>query len=148
MSNLVVEGESGGQPASLSLSDMTLKWRARLPRPGPTMMENVVTTVHEVKAVQWTEQRHTLAAVAIALLGAVFLVTGELWQAIVSVSVAIVLSALRYRFPRRVLALDLGTRAFVLEVARPSAAAARALAAYVEHTLASGELPDRPPTLP
>lgn len=147
MTAAIIAGHAYGNRATLELSQDTLTWRAHRGALHKTA-ENIVTTVHDVRAVRWIEQSWSLPGGALAVLGLLWIFTeSTLWGAI-AIAAAIALVVHRRVRPRLYLSLDLGARELVMKVAVASAADARALVARIEHALATGELPATPPALP
>jgi hypothetical protein len=143
----IIAGHAYGHRVTLELSHDTLTWRAHRGSLHKTA-ENIVTTVHDVRAVRWIEQSWSLPGGVLAVLGVLWIVTeGVLWGAI-ALATAIAMVVHRRVRPRLYLSLDLGARQLVMKVAVASAADARALVARVERALATGELPSTPPALP
>ena len=147
MSRVVLAGLAYGRPATLEIADATLTWRAT--HGMPPQAENVVTTIHEVRAARARTQRVAGSAAVLAAAGAVLLATGHVAVAIAIWVVAVVLAVRRCARPRHTLTLALrGDRELRLVLAPQSAHSARALAERIAATLASGEGPPAPPMLP
>lgn len=143
---LKVEGMADGRPVTLDLHGDTLMWRMPKSRRAPA--ENIVTTLHQVRDVKWIEARWSMPALGLILAGIVLLLLGMVRHAIIAWGVGAGLSAVSALRPRRMLLLDLGSRALALDVNPTTAPAARALTARIRGILASGETPDAPPMLP
>ncbi|MEJ7599708.1 MAG: hypothetical protein WKG01_17510 [Kofleriaceae bacterium] len=139
----MIVGQAYGRRATLELAGDTLTWRALR-----GVAENICTTVHDVRNPRWIEMRWSRAGFAIALLGAFWAVRESLWIGLATLGAAIALVVWRRLHPRYFLAFDAGDRRLILRVEAGSAAPAKALAARIESTLASGELPATPPMLP
>ena len=147
MIGAIIAGHAYGRRATLELARDTLTWRAQRGALQATA-ENIVTTVHDVRDVRWIEQAWSLPGGVLAVLGALWIVTeGLLWGAL-ALGIAAALVVHRRVRPRLFLALELGDRRLVMQVAVASAADARSLVERIERALATGELPATPPALP
>jgi hypothetical protein len=134
---IVITGRAYGRRATLEIAGDTLMWRAQ--RGARRLSENIATTIHDVRDARW----HDLAwsGGGLVLLG-----LGAMWAASEGVVAGLVLW--RRLRPRHILVLDVGDRRLVMRVTEVSAPPARALAARIQRTLASGETPRVTPTLP
>jgi len=141
--SFVIVGQAYGRRATLELVGDTMKWRALR-----GVAENIVTTVHDVRDPRWIELRWSRAGIAVAVLGAIWAVRENLWVGLATIAAAIAFIAWRRANPRYFLAFDVGDRRLILKVDAASAAHARTLAARIQTTLASGEVPATPPMLP
>ncbi len=144
--SLKVEGMADGRAVTLDLDGDTLMWRMAKTRRAPA--ENIVTTLHQVRDVRWIEARWSVPALGLIVAGGVLALFGLLRHAIIAWGVGAALSLISVLRPRRMLLLDLGSRALALSVTPTTAPAARAIAARIRGILASGETPDAPPMLP
>ncbi|MCW5806527.1 MAG: hypothetical protein KIT31_29450 [Deltaproteobacteria bacterium] len=147
---VVITGLAYGRRATLEISGDTLTWRARRGTfsSGPSVPENIVTTVHDVRFARWLELPWSYAGTATLALGVALALTGAPLGGAIAAAAGLALLVWRRTHPRQFLILDVGDRRLVLRVALPSAAPARSLAERVDRALASGEAPLSPPTLP
>jgi hypothetical protein len=141
-----IRGTAYGRAASLEIAGDTLRWRAV--RGFQPIAENIVTTVHDVRAAHWIVQRVSWIGILLAALGTVWLVRDSIVAGIVTLAAAVLFAGWRIAKPRRALVLELTGTRLVLVVEAASAGAARALAERIDHAIATGEVPSTPPMLP
>jgi hypothetical protein len=139
-----ITGVAYGRPATIEVNGDTVTWRAR----PDDVAENIVTTIHDVRFAKWRVERTSWVGAGFAGLAGVWLAGDAFVIGLISASVAVALIGLRLLQPRRRLVLEVGANQLVLDVEASSAGAARTLAERIEHAIASGELPNTPPTLP
>lgn len=139
-----ITGVAYGRPATIEVNGDTVTWRAR----PDDVAENIVTTVHDVRFASWRVQRTSWVGAGFAGLAGVWLAGDAFVVGMISASIAVALIVVRFAQPRRRLVLEVGANQLVLDVEASSAGAAGALASRIEHAIASGELPNTPPTLP
>lgn len=143
-----IEGRAYREPATLDISGDTLTWRAQVSSLGGTAPENVVTTVHDVRFARVVQLRWSRAGLAVAALGALWMIRESIVVGAVLVVTALGLFAWSWRRPRIFLLLELRDRQMIMKIDRTALPTARALVARIDHALASGELPETPPALP
>ena len=138
---IVIVGQAYGRRATLDLAGDTLTWRALR-----GVAENIVTTVHDVKAPRFIELRWSRAGLAIAGIGAIVAAREGLWIGLATVVAALAFVVWRRMHPRYFLAFDVGDRRLIMKVEAASAEQARVLTDRIESV--SGEIPATPPMLP
>jgi len=143
---ITIRGRAYQRRATLAVNGDTLTWRAQ--RGLQPIAENIATTTTDVRDVTWLEKRWSTGGAVLAALAALWLATGEVVAGSIGLAIAIAVIVWRKRRPRYWLGLDLGTRWLVLRVDPEHAAAARTLAARIEHLRLTGEVPSTPPALP
>ncbi|MBA3391971.1 MAG: hypothetical protein H0T89_04965 [Deltaproteobacteria bacterium] len=141
----VITGLAYQRSATLEVTGDTLTWRAQR---GAAQAENIVTTVHDVKDAHWIESRYSLPGGVLACCGIVWLFTHGVLAGAFAITVGAALFIWRRMHPRQFLVLDVGDRRLVLKVAAASAPLARTLVARIDRAIATGELPETPPSLP
>jgi hypothetical protein len=143
---VVITGHAYGRRATLEVAGDTLMWRAQ--RGARRIAENIATTVHEVRNVRWLDLAWSRGGILLCGLGAMWAASEGLAAGIGAAAVGAALVLWRRLRPRHFLVLDVGDRRLVMRVAGASASSARELSARIQRTLASGEPPRVPPTLP
>lgn len=143
---LVITGHAYGRRATLEITDDTLVWRAQ--RGAPPIAENIATTVHDVRGARWIELAWSRGGIVLCGLGALWAASEGVVGGLAAAAVGVALLVWRRLRPRRFLLLELADRRLILQVPLDSAPPARALAARIQRTLASGEPPRGTPILP
>jgi hypothetical protein len=141
----VINGQAYGANATLEINGDSLLWRAR---PTGEVPENICTTVHDVAGGHWIEQRVSLPGSVLLGVGALWIYMYGILEGAFAIAVGAALLYWRYRKPRRMLVLDVGTRRLVMNVDGASAPHARALVVRIDRAIETGEVPASPPTLP
>lgn len=144
MTTAKITGTAYGRPASIEVTGDTVMWRAK----PDAAAENIVTTVHEIRAASWRSRRISWPGVGFVALGAVWIVGEGFIVGAIAFAVAIALLVRRYTRPTRTLRIEVGSNQLLLEVAPESAAAARGFVQRVDRAITTGETPSSPPTLP
>jgi hypothetical protein len=142
----LITGHAYGRRATLEIIGDTLMWRAQ--RGARRIAENIATTIHDVHDARWLDLAWSRGGTALIALGAIWAVTDGLAAGLATAALGIGLVVWRRLRPRQFLVLDVGDRRLILQVTGVSAPTARDLAGRIQRTLASGELPSTPPTLP
>jgi hypothetical protein len=143
---IVITGHAYGRRATLEISGDTLMWRAQ--RGARRIAENIATTVHDVRGARWHNLVWSGGGLVLLGLGAMWAASEGLAAGMTAAAAGAGLVVWRWLRPRHVLVLDIGDRRLVMQVTGVSAPRARELALRIQRTLASGELPSSPPTLP
>lgn len=144
MTTSKITGSAYGRPASIEVTGDTVMWRAK----PDASAENIVTTIHDIKAARWSSHRTSWPGIAFAGLGVVWLLSETLIVAVIAFAIAAALIGRRFSQPRRTLMLECGSMQLVLEVDADSASTARGLVQRIDRAIRSGEVPASPPTLP
>jgi hypothetical protein len=143
---IVITGHAYGRRATLEIAGDTLTWRAR--RGAQAIAENIVTTVHDVRDVRWLDLAWSRGGIVLLGLGAIWAGSESIASGMTAAAVGIGLMIWRRLRPRHFLVLNIGDRRLTMRVTSVSAPPARALAARIQRTLASGEPPSTTPALP
>jgi hypothetical protein len=141
----VISGLAYGARATLELCGDALTWRAR---PSPDVKENIATTIHDVRACAFYEQRFSFGGLVIVGAGVAAAVAGAIVAGIVAIALGIAFVGWRMFHARRFLVIDLADRRLVMDVDLPSAPHARSLVARIARVIESGEAPSAPASLP
>jgi len=142
----VITGTAYGRRATIEIAGDTLTWRAQ--RGLSPVAENIVTTVHDVRLVQWLVLRHSWSGLVIGAIGGLIAISEGLIAGIAPVGVGAALLGWRFTHPRQYLVLDVGQSRLVIQVALASTDPARTLADRIDRAIATGEVPSSPPMLP
>lgn len=142
----VITGTAYGRRATIEIAGDTLTWRAQ--RGLSPVAENIVTTVHDVRLVQWLVLRHSWSGLVIGAIGGLIAISEGLIAGIAPVGVGVALLGWRFTHPRQYLVLDVGQSRLVIQVALASTDPARTLADRIDRAIATGEVPSSPPMLP
>jgi hypothetical protein len=142
----VITGHAYGRRATLEIAGATLMWRAQ--RGAQRVAENIATTVHDVRDARWIDLAWSRGGMVLVGLGAIWGASEGLVAGVTTSAIGVGFVIWRRLRPRHFLVLDVGDRRLILRVTGVSAPPARELAARIQRTLASGELPSAPPTLP
>ena len=143
---IVITGHAYGRRATLEIAGDTLMWRAQ--RSTQQIAENIATTIHDVRDARWLDQAWSRGGMVLVGLGAIWAASEGIVAGITTAAIGLSLVIWRRLQPRHFLVLDLGDRRLVMRVTGVSAAPGRELAARIQRTLASGEMPRTTPTLP
>jgi hypothetical protein len=143
---IVITGRAYGRRATLEIAGDTLMWRAQ--RGARRLSENIATTIHDVRGARWHDLAWSGGGLVLLGLGAMWAASEGVVAGVAAASLGAGLVIWRRLRPRHVLVLDVGDRRLVMRVTEVSAPPARALAARIQRTLASGETPRVTPTLP
>jgi hypothetical protein len=143
---LVITGHAYGRRATLEVIGDTLMWRAQ--RGARRIAENIATTIHDVHDARWLDLAWSRGGTVLLGLGAIWAASEGLGAGLSTAAVGAGLLIWRRLRPRQFLVLDVGDRRLIMKVTGVSAPTARDLAGRIQRTLASGELPRTPPTLP
>jgi hypothetical protein len=143
---IVITGHAYGRRAILEITGDTLMWRAQ--RGARRIAENIATTVHDVRDMRWLDLAWSRGGTVLIGLGAIWAASEGIAAGTCAAAVGIGLVIWRRLQPRHFLVIDVGDRRLIMHVTRVSAPPARALAARIQRTLASGEPPQSTPTLP
>jgi hypothetical protein len=143
---IVITGHAYGRRATLEVTGDTLMWRAQ--RGARRIAENIATTIHEVRNVRWLDLAWSRGGMVLLGLGGMWAASEGLVAGIGAAAVGIGLVIWRRLRPRHFLVLDVGDRRLVMRVTGVSAPSARQLSVRIQRTLAAGQPPRTPPTLP
>ena len=143
---IVITGHAYGRRATLEVAGDTLTWRAQ--RGAQAIAENIATTIHDVRDVRWLDLAWSRGGIVLLGLGAIWAGSESIASGMTAAAVGIGLLIWRRLRPRHYLAIDIGDRRLTMRVTSVSAPAARALAARIHRTLATGEPPGTTPALP
>lgn len=148
--SVVITGLAYGRRATLRITGDTLMWRAQRTASSRSSRaaENIATTIHHVRDARWIDLAWSRGGAALVVAGVLLFATQGLQAGLITLAAGAALLIWRRRRPRQFLVLEIGDRRLILRVAAASASAARDLAAHIQQTLASGELPTAAPTLP
>ena len=141
----VISGHAYGERATLEICGDALTWRAR---PSADVKENIATTIHDVRACAFYEQRVSFGALVLAACGVAACVSESIVLGVLAIVIGIGLAGWRFMHARRALVIDLADRRLVIDVDMPSMSHARSLVARVARVIESGEAPSSPASLP
>src|SRR5262245_47511379 len=131
---LLITGHAHQRRATLEVAGDTLTWRAQRGQLQP-VAENIVTTLHDVRAVHWVEHRWSVPGIVLAGLSIIWTFSESVAFGAASFAAATAAIVWRQAKPRRHLVLQLDGHRLALKVAPASASDARALAARIERRL-------------
>lgn len=143
---IVITGHAYGRRATLEIAGDALTWRAQ--RGAQPVAENIATTIHDVRGARWLDLAWSRGGTVLIGLGALWAASEGLVAGATTAAIGVGLVIWRRLRPRQFLVLDLGDRRLIMRITSVSAPSARALAARIQRTLASGEAPLTTPTLP
>jgi hypothetical protein len=140
---MVIHGTAYGQDATLEIVGDTLRWRAHR-----GVVENIVTTVHDVRLARWVVRRTSWVGLTLAAIGVALLVREGVLPGVAMLALGTIVATWRLAKPRCLLVLELGGARLELAVTPTSRPLARRLAARIDHARETGEVPASPPMLP